>query len=79
VPDFQGVQVKDADKLIRKNLKERGLLLIDASIKHNYPFCWRSNTPLIYKAVHCWFIKVTSLKEDLLANNKKATWVPKFA
>lgn len=54
-------------------------MLVDSSLKHNYPFCWRSDTPLIYKAVHCWFIKVTALKEDLLANNKKAYWVPKFA
>ncbi|EGR29757.1 isoleucine tRNA synthetase, putative [Ichthyophthirius multifiliis] len=79
VADFKGVYVKDADKLIRKNLKERGYLLIDASVKHNYPYCWRSETPLIYKAVHCWFIKVTAIKEDLVQNNKKAYWVPKFA
>ncbi len=79
VSDFKGIYVKEADKLIRKNLKERHHLLIDSSVKHNYPFCWRSDTPLIYKAVHCWFIKVTSIKEDLVANNKKAYWVPKFA
>lgn len=79
VTDYVGVYVKDSDKLIRKNLKERGLLLVDSSIKHQYPHCYRSGTPLIYKAVHCWFIKVTALKEDLLKNNMKAKWVPKFA
>lgn len=79
VTDYAGIAVKESDKLIRKNLKERGLLLVDASIKHSYPFCYRSHTPLIYKAVHCWFIKVTAMKEDLIANNKKAYWVPKFA
>ena len=44
---------------------------------HNYPFCWRSDTPLIYKAVSTWFIGVTKFKEDLVKNNQKATWVPK--
>lgn len=41
--------------------------------------CWRSETPLIYKAVHCWFIRVTAIKEKLLANNLKSKWVPEFA
>lgn len=44
---------------------------------HNYPFCWRSDTPLIYKAVSTWFIKVTDFKQDLVKNNHKAYWVPK--
>jgi isoleucyl-tRNA synthetase len=58
ISDFKGMYIKDADKEIKKNLKTRGRLLRDGQIKHAYPFCWRSDTPLIYKAVHCWFIKV---------------------
>lgn len=60
-----------------KDLKERGRLLRKGTLKHNYPFCWRSETPLIYKAVSTWFIKVTDIKDDLVKNNRKAYWVPK--
>lgn len=69
--------VKDADPLIIKELKERGRVVRSEKEAHNYPFCWRSDTPLIYKAVSTWFIKVTEIKEDLIENNKKAEWVPK--
>ncbi len=79
VPDFKGQYIKDADDGICANLKERGRLLSKGKITHSYPFCWRSDTPLIYKAVKSWFIKVTDLKEKLLVNNKKSYWVPKFA
>lgn len=79
ISDFVGQYVKDADKNIRKELKGRKRLISDKIVKHNYPFCWRSETPLIYKAIHCWFIDVVSLKERLLANNKKSKWVPSFA
>ena len=60
--DYAGVYVKDADKIIRKDIDKMGRLLKDGQIRHNYPFCWRSDKPLIYKAVHCWFIKVTAVK-----------------
>lgn len=63
--------------MIIKDLKERGRVVKVDQIKHNYPFCWRSDTPLIYKAVTAWFIKVTEVKEDLIKNNFKAYWVPK--
>ena len=79
IPDYKGVYVKEADKEIRKVLRANGRLIADLQIRHNYPFCWRSDTPLIYKAVHCWFIKVTSVKDRLVENNKKSYWVPKFA
>lgn len=69
--------MKDADKIIIKDLKEKGRIVVNEVEKHNYPFCWRSDTPLIYKAVATWFIKVTELKDNLLENNMKATWVPK--
>lgn len=74
---FEGVYVKDADDLIMKFLKEKGRVVKKGACIHNYPFCWRSDTPLIYKAVTAWFIRVTSFKDDLVKNNQKATWVPK--
>ena len=79
ITDFKGMYVKDADKEVRRVLKANGRLLVDGNIRHNYPFCWRSETPLIYKAVHCWFIKVTDIKDKLVQNNKKSYWVPTFA
>lgn len=79
ITDFKGIYVKDADKEVRRVLKANGRLLVDGNIRHNYPFCWRSETPLIYKAVHCWFIKVTDIKDKLVQNNKKSYWVPTFA
>ena len=77
VPQFEGQYIKTADTLIIKDLKERKRLTKHGMIRHNYPFCWRSDTPLIYKAVSSWFVKVTSIKEDLIKNNQKAYWVPK--
>ena len=79
VPQFKGMYIKDADKDIKKELKERKRLIHEAQIKHSYPYCWRSDTPLIYRANSCWFFKVTDLKPDLIKNNKKAYWVPAFA
>lgn len=76
VTDFAGLYFKDADKPILANLKESGRLLYQGSIVHSYPFCWRSNTPLMYRSVNCWFIKVTALKDQLIENNKKSNWVP---
>uniref|UniRef100_A0A8K9WME2 isoleucine--tRNA ligase n=1 Tax=Oncorhynchus mykiss TaxID=8022 RepID=A0A8K9WME2_ONCMY len=78
VTDFVGQYVKDADKNIIKWLKERGRLVNSGSFKHSYPFCWRSDTPLIYKAVPSWFIRVEHMVEKLLANNDKCYWVPEF-
>jgi len=68
--------IKDADPLIKEDLKKRGRMVAQGTIIHSYPFCWRSNTPLIYRAFDCWFIKVTDIKEDLKKNNLKARWVP---
>ena len=75
--DFKGMYFKDADNHIKHNLKDRGRLLFSGTFTHSYPFCWRTDTPLMYRAVKSWFIKVTDLKQDLIANNKKARWVPK--
>lgn len=76
VPMYVGRLVKECDRDIIRNLKERGLLFHRSSIKHRYPFCWRSDTPLIYKCVKTWFVAVEPLKERLLAANAQIRWVP---
>ncbi|XP_062520478.1 isoleucine--tRNA ligase, cytoplasmic-like [Corticium candelabrum] len=78
VTDFAGQHVKDADKNIIKMLKANGRLVHSGTFKHSYPFCWRSETPLIYRAVPSWFIKVEEIIDKLLENNKKSYWVPEF-
>ncbi|KIH68320.1 isoleucine--tRNA ligase [Ancylostoma duodenale] len=78
VTDFAGVYVKDADKQICKKLKELGNLIKQGEVKHSYPFCWRSDTPLLYKAVPSWFIRVEQIVPKLLANNEQTYWVPSF-
>uniref|UniRef100_A0A8B9HXY6 isoleucine--tRNA ligase n=1 Tax=Astyanax mexicanus TaxID=7994 RepID=A0A8B9HXY6_ASTMX len=78
VTHFSGQYVKDADKNIIKWLKENGRLVNASSFKHSYPFCWRSDTPLIYKAVPSWFVRVEHMVEKLLENNDKCYWVPEF-
>ncbi|KHJ41785.1 isoleucine--tRNA ligase [Trichuris suis] len=78
VKEFCGQYVKDADKAIVKLLKERQRLVHQSTTTHSYPFCWRSDTPLIYKAVRSWFIRVECLVDNLLENNRKTYWVPDF-
>ncbi|KAI6175374.1 Isoleucine--tRNA ligase, cytoplasmic [Aphelenchoides bicaudatus] len=78
VTDYKGMYVKDADKLIMKRLTQSGNLVKQTQTKHSYPFCWRSDTPLLYMAVPSWFIRVESFKDKLLANNDKTYWVPAF-
>ncbi|XP_066414089.1 isoleucine--tRNA ligase, cytoplasmic isoform X2 [Molothrus aeneus] len=78
VTDFAGQYVKDADKHIIKWLKEKGRLIHSTTFQHSYPFCWRSDTPLIYKAVPSWFVRVEHMVEKLLENNAQCYWVPDF-
>ncbi|XP_014423441.2 isoleucine--tRNA ligase, cytoplasmic isoform X1 [Camelus ferus] len=78
VTDFAGQYVKDADKNIIRTLKEQGRLLVAGTFTHSYPFCWRSDTPLIYKAVPSWFIRVEHMVDQLLRNNDLCYWVPEF-
>ena len=66
-----------ADPEILKDLKERGLLAAAPKFEHDYPHCWRCGTPLIYYARESWFIRMTAVKDDLVANNKKINWIPK--
>lgn len=78
VVDFVGKHVKAADKEIIAWIKSSGRLVNAASIVHSYPFCWRSDTPLIYRAVPSWFVRVEEIKSRLLANNEKTMWVPSY-
>ncbi|KAI8800331.1 tRNA synthetases class I-domain-containing protein [Cladochytrium replicatum] len=78
VSTYSGVYVKDADKAIQKDLKASGRLIRQSQISHQYPFCWRSDTPLIYKAIPCWFIRVTTITDKLVKNNNQTYWVPDF-
>lgn len=76
VPEFVGLFVKDADKEIIKRLKKEGHVFHQATLHHRYPFCWRSDTPLIYKAVTTWFVAVEKIKDQLLASNSQIHWTP---
>lgn len=78
VEGFVGRAVKEADNDICALLKSHGRLVMKEVYNHSYPFCWRSDTPLIYKAVPSWFVKVETLREKLLDNNAKTYWVPAF-
>ncbi|GMN63498.1 hypothetical protein TIFTF001_032571 [Ficus carica] len=78
IMDFSGRHVKDADKDIIEAVKAKGRLIKTGTLTHSYPFCWRSKTPLIYRAVPSWFIRVEQLKDKLLENNKQTSWVPDF-
>ena len=73
---FDGMFVKDADKPILRDLKERGKLFSAPSFTHSYPFCWRCDTPLIYYAREEWFIKMTAVKDKLIAFNRSVNWIP---
>ncbi len=76
VPPYTGILVKDADKEIIRDLKKQGSIFHQATIRHRYPFCWRSDTPLIYKAVRTWFVAVEKIKDRLIAANDQIYWVP---
>lgn len=76
VTDFAGIYVKDADKLIIKHLTENGRLLYATQIMHSYPFCWRSDTPLLYRTVPAWFVRIGEIIPQMLDNVNKTNWVP---
>ncbi len=76
VPDYAGQFVKDADKEIIKRLKQEHKIFSHGQIHHRYPFCWRSDSPLIYKAVRTWFVAVEKIKDKMLACNDQIHWVP---
>ncbi len=76
VSDFSGLYFKDADSKIIAALKAKGLLYEQRTIEHSYPFCWRTDTPLIYRSVSSWFVGVESIKDLLIHNNKTINWTP---
>ena len=76
VSDYAGRYVKEADKDIIKRLKEEGYLVHRSTINHNYPHCWRDDTPLIYRAVSTWFVRIDKIKEKMLRANSEINWVP---
>ena len=73
---YAGLFVKDADKPILVDLEKEGKLYDAPKFEHEYPHCWRCDTPLIYYARESWFIKMTAVKDDLIANNNTINWIP---
>ena len=73
---FAGLFVKKADPEVLKDLDAKGLLFDAPKFEHSYPHCWRCDTPLIYYARESWFIKMTAVKDDLIANNNTINWIP---
>ena len=73
---FEGLFVKDADPVILKYMEENGSLFAALPFEHNYPFCWRCDTPLLYYARSTWFIEMTKLRDRLVANNRTINWYP---
>ncbi|MDP2735604.1 MAG: class I tRNA ligase family protein, partial [bacterium] len=73
---FKGKFVKDADPLIVSKLKEQNLLFKEEWHEHEYPFCWRCSTPLLYYAKESWFVSMQKVKKALLSNNRKINWIP---
>lgn len=76
VPDFAGQNCKDADKGIIRKLKDEGKLVDQSTIVHSYPFCYRTETPLIYRAIDAWYVRVTDMRDALGRANATVQWVP---
>ena len=73
---YAGKFVKDADPLVLQDLDKEGKLFAAPKFEHDYPFCWRCDTPLIYYARESWFIKMTAVKDNLVKNNNTVNWIP---
>jgi isoleucyl-tRNA synthetase len=78
VPKWKGVFVKKAEKEIIEDLKKRHFLFKTKKITHSYPFCWRCDSPLLYYGINSWFIKVNSIRKQMVKINKKINWEPKY-
>ncbi|MCI4349995.1 MAG: isoleucine--tRNA ligase [Thermoplasmata archaeon] len=76
VPNFAGRKFKDADAAILADLAERGDLVVRSTVRHTYPFCWRCDQPLIYRALDSWFVRVSRFNDELVLNNATVTWWP---
>lgn len=77
VADYEGKQVFDTNEPIMQWLKANGILVKKEQYTHTYPFCWRTDTPLIYKAMSSWFVKVTDFRDDMVKNNQEINWIPR--
>ena len=75
---LRGKYVKDADSLIIKDLEDRSRVFLRTTLSHSYPFCWRSDTPLLYRTVPCWFVRVTNIIPQMLEASAETYWVPEF-
>ena len=78
VSDFTGQYCKDAEEKILLHVKKRGRLLFQTTLLHAYPFCWRTDTPLLYKTVSCWFLNVQKIRDRIQKNLEDTHWVPAF-
>lgn len=76
VKDFAGRNVMDANMDVLRFLKEKGKVILDGTLMHNYPHCWRCKTPLIYKAMDAWYFSIEKIKDKLLEHNESINWVP---
>ena len=76
VPDYAGKQVFETNEPIMAFLKENGLLVKKEQYTHTYPYCWRTDTPLIYKAMSSWFVRVTDFRDEMVQNNQQINWIP---
>lgn len=76
VPDYQGKQVFDVNELVLAWLKENRKLVKREQYTHSYPYCWRTDTPLIYKAMSSWFVKVSDFNDEMVQLNQQITWIP---
>ena len=79
IPDYEGEFVKDVDTPVIRHLRGTGQLFSEGSIEHSYPFCWRCDSPLIYRTIATWFVRIEGeLKKKMIAANKKVRWVPEY-
>lgn len=78
VPEYQGLFCKDADKLIIRRLKEEGKLIKQETISHSYPFCDRTDTPLIYRAIEAWYVRIEDVRHRFSQHNDGVKWVPDY-
>jgi isoleucyl-tRNA synthetase len=76
VPDLKGLWFKDADKVVLKLLKDNGSLVSQKTYQHSYPFCYRSDTPLMYKAIDAWYVNVEKIKDQMIKANGQIHWQP---
>lgn len=76
VADYEGKQVFDTNEPIMQWLKDNHILVKKEQYTHTYPYCWRTDTPLIYKAMSSWFVKVTDFRDDMVKNNQEINWIP---